>query len=109
MKAAFLLMAQHDGFAVIPIEEVCRDYFRHLTAGKLIRKIDAGEIQLPLVRMERSQEAARGLHLNDLADWIDARTAEAREECEQLATALQSESALRHLRFTKIRSSRKHE
>jgi hypothetical protein len=28
MKTLFLLMAQYDGLAVIPV--VCRDYFRHL-------------------------------------------------------------------------------
>jgi len=85
MKTAFLLMAQYDCRAVVPIEDVCRDYFRHLTPGKLVRKVDAGEIKLPLVRIETSQKAARGVHINDLADWIDARTAAARKECGQLA------------------------
>lgn len=27
MKTAFLLMAQYDGLAVIPVDWVCRDYF----------------------------------------------------------------------------------
>lgn len=85
MKTAFLLMAQYDGRAVIPIEDVCRDYFRHLTPSKLVRKVDAGEIRLPLVKIEKSQKAARGVHVNDLADWIDDRAAAARKECGQLA------------------------
>ena len=29
MKTSFLLMAQYDGLALIPVEWVCRDYFRH--------------------------------------------------------------------------------
>mgnify|MGYP002078667485 CR=1 FL=1 len=44
MNIALLLMAQYSGKAIIPIDEVCRDYFLHLTPTKLIRKISAGEI-----------------------------------------------------------------
>jgi hypothetical protein len=84
MNTAFLLMAQYGGAAVIPIESVCRDYFSHLTPEKLVRKISAGEIALPLVRMEASQKAAKGVHLNDLARWVDERAEAARKECRQL-------------------------
>jgi hypothetical protein len=83
-NTAFLLMAQYDGAAVIPIEIVCRDYFRHLTAEKLLRKILSGEISLPIVRIEKSQKAARGVHLSDLADYLDKQRAEALKECRQL-------------------------
>ena len=31
MNTAFLLMAQYDAMAVIPIDKVVRDYFSHLT------------------------------------------------------------------------------
>ncbi|MNR66800.1 Pyocin activator protein PrtN [compost metagenome] len=31
----------------------------------------AGEIDLPIVRMEGSQKAARGVHLSDLASYLD--------------------------------------
>lgn len=85
MNTAFLLMAQYDAAAVIPIDKVCRDYFAHLTPEKLVRKISAGEIALPLVRMETSQKAARGVHLQDLATWIDKRAEAARKECRQLS------------------------
>lgn len=84
MKTVFLLMAQYDGKAVVPIDEVCRDYFAPLTAPTLIRKISAGEISLPLVRMESSQKGAKGVHIEDLARYIDARRAAAVKECEQL-------------------------
>jgi hypothetical protein len=30
----FLLMAQYEGRTIIPIEEVCRDFFGHLTVEK---------------------------------------------------------------------------
>ncbi|MGX7708022.1 pyocin activator PrtN family protein [Methylobacterium sp. Gmos1] len=84
MNTAFLLLAQYGGAAVIPIEHVCRDYFSHLTPEKLARKISAGEIALPLVRIEASQKSAKGVHLNDLARWVDDRAEAARKECRQL-------------------------
>jgi hypothetical protein len=77
-------MAQYDGMAVIPVEWICRDYFRHLTAEKFLRKVLAGEITLPIVRVESSQKCAKGVHVNDLAAYLDKQTEAARKECEQL-------------------------
>lgn len=75
MNTAFLLMAQYQT-AVIPAEKVARDYF-HLSTEKFIRKTLAGEIPLPLVRMEGSQKSARGVHLTDLAKYLDRQRAAA--------------------------------
>ncbi len=85
MKTAFLLMAQYNGAAIIPIEAVCRDYFSHLTPEKLARKVGRGELALPLVRIEDSQKCAKGVHLMDLAAYLDKRTEAARKECAQLS------------------------
>lgn len=71
MNTAFLLMAQYNGLAVIPIDVVCRDYFAPLTLNKFVRKIYAGKIELPIIRIENSQKGARGVHLQDLANYID--------------------------------------
>ena len=84
MNTAFLLMAQYDGRAVIPIADVCRDYFSHLTPEKFLRKVNAGEIAIPLVRMETSQKAAKGVHLKDLADYLDVRRSAALREMKAL-------------------------
>ncbi|BCN09653.1 hypothetical protein RPSD_15380 [Ralstonia solanacearum] len=84
MKTVFLLMAQYEAQAVVPIDAVCRDYFAPLTVATLLRKISAGEIRLPLVRMEASQKGAKGVHVEDLATYIDARRAAAVKECAQL-------------------------
>lgn len=84
MRTDFLLMAQYDGAAVIPVEAVCRDYFRHLTPQQFARKTTEGEIDLPVVRIENSQKAAKGVHLVDLAAWIDKRREAAKKECDQL-------------------------
>jgi hypothetical protein len=84
MQTSFMLLAQYDGLAVIPLEWVQRDYFRHLSVEKLLRKVQAGEIALPLVRMEGSQKCAKGVHLTDLANYLDQQAEAARKECEQL-------------------------
>ncbi|WP_311276120.1 pyocin activator PrtN family protein [Methylobacterium sp. WCS2018Hpa-22] len=84
MNTVFLLMAQYGGRAIIPIELVAQDYFSHLNAEKLVRKIGAGEIAIPLVRIEESQKCAKGVHVADLAAYIDKRVEAARKECRQL-------------------------
>lgn len=72
----FLLMAQHDGKAVIPISEVAKTHFE-MTEEVFSRKIREGAILLPVIEMDDSRKSARGVHLQDLAAYIDARRAEA--------------------------------
>ena len=84
MNTAFLLMAQYNGQAIIPLDLVCRDYFAHLTPIQFTRKATDGEIDLPVIRIETSQKATRGIHLGDLANWIDKRREAAVKECNQL-------------------------
>lgn len=84
MNTLFLLMAQYGPRPIVPVEWVARDLFSHLTADNLVRKISAGEIALPLTRMEDSVRCAKGVYLHDLARWIDDRAEAARKECRQL-------------------------
>jgi hypothetical protein len=85
MNTAFLLMAQYNAQAVIPAGTVVRDYFPHLTLDKFLRKVALGEIKIPLLRIEAgSQKAAKGVHLNDLAQYLDERQAAAVKELKQL-------------------------
>lgn len=74
MNTTFLLMAQY-GLAIIPVDRLCADYFQHLTPEKFLRKVIAGDIDLPLVRIEDSQKAAKGVHINDLASYLDNQRA----------------------------------
>jgi len=83
MNTAFLLIAMYSGRPIIPAEDVARDFFG-LSADKFVRKVSAGVIALPLVRMEASQKCAKGVHIDDLADYLDKRRAAAVKECEQL-------------------------
>jgi hypothetical protein len=78
----FLLLFQFGGRAFIPIDELCQQYFPHLTPEKLWRK--RHEISLPIHQIEQSQKALKGVHIQDLADYLDAIAAEAREDCRKL-------------------------
>ena len=57
-------MAQYGGKTIVPIDQVCRDFFWHRTVDKLPLR---GDVALPIVRIETSQKAQRGVHLVDLA------------------------------------------
>jgi len=83
----FLLMAQYSGKTVVPLDQVCRDFFGHLTVDKLLRKALRGDLPLPIIRIETSQKAQRGVHLVDLAAYIDKRRAAALKERDQLCGA----------------------
>jgi hypothetical protein len=84
MNTLFLLMAQYDGQAVIPLSRVCADYM-HLTVEKFKLKCMSGEIEIPIVRLgANSQKAALGIHLRDLADYIDKQRDKATKEQKQL-------------------------
>lgn len=87
MNTSFLLMAQYGAQAVIPVATVVRDYFGHLTTDKFLRKVAIGEINIPLLRIEAGSQkkAAKGVHLTDLASYLDDRRAAAVKEAKQLA------------------------
>lgn len=84
MKTAFVLMAQYNGLAIIPLERICADYFTHLTVDMFQRKVLAGQIKLPITRLEPSQKSARGVHITDLALYLDQQRNTAMKECAQL-------------------------
>lgn len=84
MKTLFLLMAQYDGQVIIPVDTVCADYFSHLSPKNLRQNIAHGKIDLPLVQMDSSRQAARGVHINDLAQYIDKQREAARSDHEKL-------------------------
>lgn len=90
MNTSFILMAQYNGLAIISLEQVCADYFTHLTPLVFQRKGLAGEIKLPITRLEPSQKSARGIHTADLALYLDQQRDAARKECEQLNKPLRA-------------------
>jgi hypothetical protein len=90
MKTLFVLMAQYNGQVVIPLERVCKDYFTHLTTDMFQRKVGAGQIKIPITRMEPSQKSAKGVHISDLSEYLDAQRAAAVKESNQLNSAPRS-------------------
>ncbi|MOA33844.1 Pyocin activator protein PrtN [compost metagenome] len=84
MKTAFMLMAQYDGLAVIPLERICQDYFTHLSADMFQRKVLAGQIKIPITRLESSQKSAKGIHITDLALYLDTQREIAAKELTQI-------------------------
>lgn len=84
MNTLFLLMAQYNGQAVIPLDRVCTDYM-NLTVEKFKQKRLAGEIDIPVIRLgANSQKAGLGIHLQDLSDYIDRQHEKAAKEQNQL-------------------------
>jgi hypothetical protein len=84
MNTLFLLMAQYNAQAVIPLARVCEDYM-NLTVEKFKSKCLSGEIDLPIVRLGAdSQKAALGIYLKDLADYIDTQRERATKEQNKL-------------------------
>ena len=74
MHTAYFLMAQYGATAVIPLDSVCRDYFSHMTPAQFMRKANAGELDLPITRVDpASKKSAVGVHIADLAEFIDKR------------------------------------
>lgn len=84
MNTAFILMAQYNGNAIIPLERICKDYFTHLTPEMFQRKVLAGQIKIPITRLESSQKSAKGIHITDLANYLDLQRAAAVKESNQL-------------------------
>lgn len=84
MNTAFVLMAQYNGKAIISIEQVCTDYFTHLTPEMFQRKVLSGQIKIPITRLEGSQKSAKGIHITDLADYIEKQRSDALKEYAQL-------------------------
>jgi hypothetical protein len=83
-------MAQYNGLAIISIDQVCTDYFTHLTPDMFQRKVLAGQIKLPITRLEASQKSAKGVHIADLALYLDQQREAALKECAQLNRELKA-------------------
>jgi hypothetical protein len=84
MNTLFLLMAQYHGQAVIPLDRVCADYM-NLSVEKFKRKRLMGEIDIPVLRLGAdTQKAGLGIHLEDLANYIDAQRTKAARERDQI-------------------------
>ena len=83
MKTSIMLMTLYDGKPIIPVDVVAKDYFE-LDTRTFLRKVDDGKILLPVVKMEKSQKSAKGVHLQDLANYIEGQRADAHRDMEMM-------------------------
>jgi hypothetical protein len=77
MNTFYVLMAKYGPEVMIPSEIVAKDWFG-IEKSKFNEKIRNGDIQLPIMKMEDSQKSPRGVHILDLAEYLDRRRDEAR-------------------------------
>lgn len=76
MNTFFVLMAKYGPEVMISSEIVAKDWFG-VEKSKFNEKVRNGEIPLPIMRMEDSQKSPRGVHILDLAEYLDKRREEA--------------------------------
>ncbi|MFP5507589.1 MAG: pyocin activator PrtN family protein [Alphaproteobacteria bacterium] len=80
-----MMMTMYGARVIIPSDIVARDWF-DLSIQKFHEKVRSGEIALPVIRMEDSQKSAKGVHLLDLAAYVDQRRDAARREATKCKT-----------------------
>ncbi|WP_297767650.1 pyocin activator PrtN family protein [uncultured Roseovarius sp.] len=78
MNTLLMLMVTYNDRPDLDVKTVADNHF-NLTEGKLLKKVENDEIDLPVIRLEdASQKARRIILLADLADFLDRKADEAR-------------------------------
>ncbi len=82
MNTMFLLMAEFET-STIPLASISERYLgmKPSTAEK---KAGCGELDIPTFRLGNSQKSPRMVHVSDLAEFIDKRREEAKEELKKM-------------------------
>lgn len=82
MNTIFLLMAEFET-STIPLAVVAERYLgmKPATADK---KAGCGDLPLPTFRIGDSQKSPRMVHVSDLADFIDIKRKEAKQELKRM-------------------------
>jgi len=84
MNTLFMLMAAHNGQAVIPLQEIGKDYLGITDKRILNQKARTAELPLPAFRLEKSQKAPWLVHAHDLAKYIDQQNEAAKKDWQQI-------------------------
>lgn len=84
MNTLFMLMAAHNGQAVIPLQEVGEKYFGLSDKAKLSQQARTGQLPIPAFRLTKKQSAPWLVSIQDLATYIDTQSAAAKKDWEQL-------------------------
>lgn len=82
MNTLFLLMAEFET-STIPLADISERYLGMLPATA-DKKAGCGALPIPTFRIGDSQKAPRMVHVSDLAEFIDKKRSEAKEELRRL-------------------------
>ncbi|WP_323779077.1 pyocin activator PrtN family protein [Leisingera sp.] len=83
MNTIWLLAGRYDGLPTVPLDKVREDFFGGMTKPVFTKKVESGEIPLPVTTLGSSQKAPRVIHLTDLAAYLDGCADKARKELER--------------------------
>lgn len=84
MKTTHILLLQYEGSVIIPAAKIARDYFG-LTEAKFLQKCRSCDIPLPLMKPDpKSQKGLQGVHVQDLADYLDRCREETRSDLRKM-------------------------
>jgi len=83
MNTLFLLMAEFNGRAAVPLEEVASKYLGTTDKITLSRKARSGQLPFPAFRAEQSQKAPWLVNINDLAAYLDKERDKANNDWQQ--------------------------
>ncbi len=84
MNTVFLLMAAHNGKAVLSLEEVAKEYLGMNDKIRIQRKARAGEFPFPVFRLGNSQKSPWLVSIEDLAAYIDKQKEAAKKDFQAL-------------------------
>lgn len=77
MDTLSLLAARFENRVILPIDLIREEYFPHLNIKMLIEKLKSGQITLPTIRMDESHKCTLGVHIKDLATYLDQKREDA--------------------------------
>lgn len=83
MDTLWMLQGKYNQSPIILVDTVAKDFFG-MNTRTFLRKVDDGSIDLPVMRMDDSQKALKGVHIRTLAEYIDKRQAEAQRDHERM-------------------------
>jgi len=84
MNTVFLLLAAHDGKAVLELEEVAKEYLGMSNKIAIMQKAREGNMPFPVFRLGESNKAPWLVSVEDLAAYIDKQREKAKKDFEAL-------------------------
>ncbi|WP_082300983.1 pyocin activator PrtN family protein [Photorhabdus luminescens] len=91
MNTTFLLMAEFET-ATIPLSDIAERYLG-MKPATAEQKASLGLLPLPTFRCNDSQKSPRMVHVSDLAELIDKKRKESKDEMEYLAQKTNKKSS----------------